>query len=103
MADKRSNPVDTTGRLADGDQTPARVLAIAEQIGDQAIAWRECENGNIVIVFNMKGKQTFDKGFEIVKPEKVFAPIIHTKEEAQEAVETLPPAHTPQPKKKGKP
>jgi len=86
--------MDTTGRLADGDPTPARVLAIAEQIGDQAIAWRECENGNIVIVFNQKGKQTFD-------PEKKLPNIIHTNKEAQAVVETLTPHLPPQPKKKG--
>lgn len=93
--------METSGRLADGDPTPARVLAIAEQIGDQAVAWSERENGNIVIVFGMKGKQTFTKDFEIEKPGKVFAPrsVIHTNQEAQAVVETLTPPHTPRPRK----
>jgi hypothetical protein len=86
--------MDITGRLADGDQTPARVLAIAEQIGDQAIAWHEYPDGHIVIVFNQKGKQTFD-------PEKKLPNIIHTNKEAQAVVETLTPHLPPQPKKKG--
>ena len=73
---------------------PARVLALAKQINDEPIAWNERADGSIVIVFNQKGKQTFE-------PEKPLPrPIIHTKEEAQAVVETLTPAHTPKPKRK---
>lgn len=75
---------------------PARVLALAKQINDEPIAWSEREDGSIVIVFNQKGKQTFE-------PEKPLPrPIIHTNEEAQAVVQTLTPAHTPKPKRKGK-
>lgn len=78
------------------DTIPARVKALALQIGDEPIAWNEREDGSIVIVFNQKGKQTFE-------PEKTLPhPIIHTNEEAKAVVETLTPAHTPKPKRKGK-
>ena len=78
------------------DTIPARVKALALQIGDEPIAWNEREDGSIVIVFNQKGKQTFE-------PEKALPrPIIHTNEEAKAVVETLTPAHTPKPKRKGK-
>lgn len=78
------------------DTIPARVKALALQIGDEPIAWNEREDGSIVIVFNQKGKQTFE-------PEKPLPrPIIHTNEEAQAVVQTLTPAHTPKPKRKGK-
>jgi len=91
---------DKSGRLADGDRVPARVAAIAAQIGDEAIAWNEHEDGTVVIVFNQKGKRTFERDFEILVPNKVFAkPAIHTNEDAQEAVETLTPARAPKPKK----
>lgn len=78
------------------DTIPARVLALAKQINDEPIAWNERADGSIVIVFNQKGKQTFE-------PEKPLPrPIIHTNEEAQAVVETLTPAHTPRPKRKPK-
>ncbi len=81
---------DKTGNALT-DRVPARVQAIADKIGDAPLAWRECEDGSIVIVFNSKGKQTFEKVEE-------FDHIIHTKAEAQEVVKTL----TPRKKKEGK-
>lgn len=81
---------DKTG-TAGIDRVPARVQAIADKIGDAPLAWREREDGSIVIVFNSKGKQTFEKVEE-------FDHIIHTKAEAQEVVKTLPPRR----KKEGK-
>lgn len=72
---------------------PARVKALALQIGDEPIDWNEREDGSIVIVFNQKGKRIFDKVPELPRP------IIHTNEEAQAVVETLTPAHTPKPKR----
>ena len=86
--------MDITGRLTDGDKPSARVLAIAKRIGDEAIAWHEYEDGHVVIVFNQKGKQSFE-------PEKKLPNIIHTNKEAQAVVETLTPHLPPQPKKKG--
>jgi hypothetical protein len=77
--------------MSDEIKIPARVLALAEQIGDIPLAWNEHEDGSIVIVFNSKGKQAFE-------PEK--KPIIHTKADAVEAVATLTPKHEPKPKRK---
>ncbi len=79
------------------DTIPARVKALALQIGDEPIAWNEREDGSIVIVFNQKGKQTFEPEVKAELPK-----IIHTNEEAKAVVETLTPAHTPKPKRKGK-
>jgi hypothetical protein len=42
------------------DQIPARVAALAAQIGDEPIAWNERTDGSITIVFCNKGKHTFD-------------------------------------------
>ena len=81
------------------DIIPARVKALALQIGDEPIAWNEREDGSIVIVFNQKGKQTFEPE---IKAETLPRHIIHTNEEARAVVETLTPAHTPKPKRKGK-
>lgn len=81
------------------DTIPARVLALAKLIDDEPIAWSEREDGSIVIVFNQKGKQTFEPE---IKPEPLPRPIIHTNEEAQAVVQTLTPAHTPKPKRKTK-
>ena len=39
---------------------PARVAALAAQVGDTPLDWKEREDGSIVIVFNSKGKQTFE-------------------------------------------
>jgi len=76
------------------DPVPARVQAIADKIGDAPLAWNEKEDGSIVIVFNTKGKQTFEKVSEV---EETFDHVIHTKAEAEEVVKTLPPR-----RKKGK-
>lgn len=84
MPDKAGN--------AQTDRVPARVQAIADKIGDAPLAWNEKEDGSIVIIFNSKGKQTFEKVEE-------FEKVIHTKAEAQEVVKTLP---TRTKKKEGK-
>lgn len=39
---------------------PARVAALAAQVGDTPLDWKEREDGSIVIVFNSKGKRTFE-------------------------------------------
>ena len=84
--------MDKRGSIAEGSHLPARIAAIATHIGDKAIAWNEREDGSVVIVFNQKGKQTFEKDYKI--PVKEFAkPVIHTKQEAVETVESLPPKH----------
>jgi replicative superfamily II helicase len=80
---------------------PARVLALAKEIDDKPLAWNEREDGSVVIVFCNKGKLTFEPEKKLPKIMHSIHSVIHTKEEAQEAVETLTPAHTPQPKKKG--
>lgn len=64
------------------DKIPARVQALADQVGDQVVAWNEKEDGSVVIVFNSKGKQTFEK--------IEFEKFIHTKAEAEQVVKTLP-------------
>lgn len=79
------------------EHIPARVMAISQQIGDQPIAWKEHDDGSVVIVFNSKGKQTFTRDYVIEVPDKSFTPIIHTNKEAEEIVKTLPPKK----KKKG--
>jgi hypothetical protein len=86
--------------MPDEIKVPARVLALAEQIGDQAIAWKEHDDGSIVIVFNSKGKQTFSKDSE-EEFEEVLT-VIHTKADAEAAVAKLTPTHTPKPKRKEK-
>lgn len=82
MPDKAGN--------AQTDRVPARVQVIADKIGDAPLAWNEKENGDIIIVFNTKGKQTFES--------IPFEKAIHTKQEAEEAVKSLPPRK----KKEGK-
>jgi hypothetical protein len=80
---------------------PARVVAIAAKIGDEPIAWSpDRADGSVTIVFCNKGKMTF-QAEQIFEPE-VFEVVIHTNEEAQEAVKTLAPTHKPSPKKKEK-
>lgn len=74
------------GRVADGDPIPERVKKVAELIGSDPLAWREKEDGSIVIVFSTKGKHTFPP-----EPAPEFKPIIHTRQEAAEVVKTLPP------------
>lgn len=86
--------------MSDEIKVPARVLALAEQIGDQPIAWKEHDDGSIVIVFNSKGKRTFEKESE-QDIEEVLT-VIHTKADAEAAVSKLTPTHKPQPKKKEK-
>ena len=98
------------GRAADGDKPPARVLALAAQIEDEPLAWNEHDDGSITIVFCNKGKRTFvaEPITETEIPsleEQIWyskPPIIHTNEEAQEAVKTLAPTHKPHPKRKEK-
>lgn len=80
----------------DAVKVPLRVLALAEQIGDEPIAWKEHEDGSIVIVFNSKGKRAFLKDAE--QFEEVLT-VIHTKAEAEEVVKTLTPHHEPKPKR----
>jgi hypothetical protein len=82
-------------KLENGDIPSARVLALAKEIGDEPIAWVEHEDGSILIVFNQKGKRTFEKESEI---EEAFT-VIHTKAEAEEVVKTLTPKHEPKPKR----
>jgi len=78
---------------------PARVMALAAKIGDEPIAWSvEGEDGSITIVFCNKGKMKF-LAEPVVEPE-VFETVIHTNEEAQEAVKTLAPTHKPNPKRR---
>lgn len=86
--------------MSDEIKVPARVLALAEQIGDQPLAWKEHDDGSIVIVFNSKGKRTFVKESEEDIAEVLT--VIHTKAEAEEAVAKLTPTHTPKPKRKEK-
>lgn len=85
---------------------PARVKALALLIGDEPIAWKEREDGSIVIVFNQKGKRVFELEEQAaILPRPIMHSIhsvIHTNEEAQAVVETLTPAHTPKPKRKPK-
>lgn len=45
--------------MADDKTIPPRVMELAAQIGDTPLAWKEHEDGSIVIVFGSKGKQTF--------------------------------------------
>lgn len=83
--------------LAQDAVTP-RVNALAKLMGDTVEAFFERPNGEIVIVFTNKGKHTF-KPEPVNEPEvpdfeeevlSFVPPIIHTKEEAEEAVNRLP-------------
>jgi hypothetical protein len=82
------------------EKIPARVLAIAEKVQDEPLAWKEHADGSVTIVFCNKGKQTFEANQVIEVP--AFENVIHTNEDAQEAVQTLAPTHKPSPKKKEK-
>lgn len=42
------------------EHIPARVMALAKVVEDTPIAWKEYDNGSIVIVFANKGKRIFD-------------------------------------------
>ena len=77
-------------------EIPDRVRAIAEQVGDTPLSWKEHEDGTITVVFNSKGKRVFDK-----LPPSIgeVITVIHTNSEAEEAVKTLTPSHKPQPKR----
>ncbi len=55
---------------------PARVAALAAWIADEPLSWREREDGSIVIVFNQRGKLTFDKDFEIKTHNQILTPEI---------------------------
>lgn len=86
--------------MSDEIKVPARVLALADQVGDQPIAWKEHDDGSVVIVFNSKGKRTFLR--ESVEEVETVLTVIHTKADAEAAVSKLTPTHTPKPKRKEK-
>lgn len=44
----------------DDRKIPARIAALAAQVGDTPLDWKEREDGSIVIVFCNKGKKTFE-------------------------------------------
>ena len=81
---------DKRGSIAEGSHIPARVAAIAAHIEDIPDAWNEKEDGSVVIVFSTKGKQTFERTYQ-VHVQEFAKPIIHTKAEAEEVAQTLPP------------
>lgn len=84
--------------MSDEIKVPARVLALAKQVSDQPIAWKEHDDGSVVIVFNSKGKRTFLR--ESVEEVDAVLTVIHTKADAEEAVAKLTPRRTPKPKSK---
>lgn len=45
--------------MSEEKKMPARVITLAEQVGDTPLDWKEYKDGTIVIVFNSKGKLTF--------------------------------------------
>lgn len=67
------------------DKIPARVAALAEKIGDSVLDWKEYPNGDITIVFNSKGKRTFQR--ESVTEESVTG----AKEQTPAPVQTKKP------------
>lgn len=73
---------------------PARVKALALQIGDEPIDWNERKDGSIVIVFCNKGKQTF-------LPETVL-PAADNEQEAESRTPAPDPATLKTPKRKEK-
>lgn len=80
------------------EKIPARVLAIAEKVQDEPLAWKEHADGSVTIVFCNKGKRLFQKESETEIP--AFEDVIRTNEDAQDAIQTLAPTHKPSPKRK---
>lgn len=72
---------------------PARVHALAQTVNGEALAYREHDDGSIVIVFTDGRKLTFDKVSEVETPSDVGS--------SAPPPASLPPKSAP-PKKKGK-